>query len=471
MADRKPHVANRREESLFKTKMSWTLVLAISLFILTRVFILFVLDPILSDARDTYFVSAIKAYDGQLIPYQYDLPIVYPPVAWWTTYAPRFFDSRRLLDPQDHVQAQAMRVTYCRLFRTEMCLCDVASFILLLMIVNQRRAGLAGWAGITYTAITAILAHLLYDRLDVGLACLLLAWAFCWIQSFEEQAPSISWSAAAYAFIGLGISYKIIPIIVIPFLILADWKSPRRALRLSLCMFALLATAGLPFLIQYSISGFWVFDFLRFHSQRGIQIESLYATLMMIGSLLGADVFTKVVFGGINLSGDLSKLMINISTIALLVFLGCAWLWLLFRPAISRRQEGYRLTCFVLIAAVILSKVLSPQYFIWGLPMSLLLAVEIFPQSRVKLWTLTVVWLFIAVLSTWLFPYHYLSTPGYPGLASLNPLEAKVFNSLPWLVLGLRNFLYLGLVTWLGVILFRHPVHRPSLTAERQNNS
>jgi hypothetical protein len=461
MVRRKSPVATDRGKTRSKIKISWTLVAAITLFILSRVYILFVLDPILSDAKDTYYVSAIKAYDGQLIPYQYDLPIVYPPVAWWTTYAPRFLDSRRLLDPVDHTKAQAMRVTYCRIFRAEMCLFDVASFILLLMIVHKRCHGLVGWAGLTYTTTTAILAHLLCDRLDVGLAFFLLAWAFCWIKSLDEKSRSIAWSAAAYAFVGLGISYKIVPVIVIPFLILADWKSPQRATRLSLGIFALLVTAGLPFLIQYSISGFWVFDFLRFHSQRGIQIESLYSTLMMIGSLLGADVFIKVVYGGINLAGDLSKLMINLSTIALVVFLGCAWLWLLFQPSTTKRQEGYRLICFVIIAAVILSKVLSPQYFIWALCMSLLLAADVLTQSSAKPWVLTVLWLIVAGLSTWIFPYHYLSAPGMPGLVSLNPREAKVFNLLPSLVLGLRNVLYLGLVAWQGVLLFRRPLHHP----------
>ena len=104
---------------------------------------------------------------------------------------------------------------------------------------------------------------------------------------------------------------------------------------------------------------------------------------------------------------------------------------------------------------MIFSKVLSPQYFLWTLPMSLLFAVETFPKKSVAPWVLAAAWLVIAALTTWIFPYHYLSEPGTVGLLSNNPLEAKVLNPLPWMLLGMRNLLYLGMVIWLGFTLLR----------------
>jgi hypothetical protein len=463
MAPRKSRFVKDRVKPPSKLRLFWTLGLAIALFILTRAYILFVLEPLLSDTRFTYFISAVKAYDGHFTPYQDGLQIVYPPVAWWAIYAPRFFDSRHVQDEYDFAHGPLIRATYCQTFRVEMCLFDIASFVLLWKVVQKRQAGLAGWAALTYTATTAIFGHLLYDRLDVGLSFFLLAWAFCWIKSMEASRRSIAWSAAAYACVGLGFSYKIVPIIIIPFLILADLKSTRRGLRLATSLLALIATATLPFAIQYSISGPQVFDLFQFHSQRGVQIESIYSTLMMIGSLLGWDVFIIFAHGGFNLAGDLSKLMIHLSIGALLIFLACAWLRLFFSPSEIRRQEGYRMTCFVLVAAVILSRVLSPQYFIWGLTMSLLLAVELFPNGRAQPWALTVLWLIIAGLSTWLFPYHYLTQPGIQGLASNNPLQAKILYFWPCMILGLRNLAYLGLVVWLGMLLFRRSGLRPQL--------
>ncbi len=247
----------------------------------------------------------------------------------------------------------------------------------------------------------------------------------------EENGVSVAWSTMAYAFTGFGISFKIIPIIIVPFLVLADSKASRPDRRLIIGLFALLSAAVFPFVIQYAISGPGIFELFIFHSQRGIQIESLYSTLMMIGSLFGSDIFMRVAYGGVDLAGDSARWMIIFSTIMLILFLSCAWLRLLFWPRESSRLMGYRIVSFVIIGAVILSKVLSPQYFIFALCMSLLLATEEFSQSFTKLWALTALWLIVAGLSTWLFPYHYISGPNLPGLASRDPGCERDFYLLP----------------------------------------
>lgn len=177
---------------------------------------------------------------------------------------------------------------------------------------------------------------------------------------------------------------------------------------------------------------------------------------MMIGSLLGADIFSKKTYAGMDLGGDLSTFMTWLSTIALLAFLIGAWLWLWFRPSAARRMDGYKLTCFVLLGAVILSRVLSPQYFIWAVCMSVLVGVEQLPPNGAKPWVLTALWLIIAGLTTWIFPYHYVAAQSVSALALTDPLEARVFHFVPCALLALRNVLYLGLVIWQGVGLFRH---------------
>jgi hypothetical protein len=407
-----------------------------------------------TDVDSVYFIPAVKAYDGKMIPYQENMEIVYPPAAWWVMYLPRFFDSRHLLNPQDP-QLMSMLKSYNWGFKGEMFLCDLASFMLLFFIVKKLRAPLAGWTVLTYTVITAILGHLLYDRLDVGVTFLLLAWAFCWIKSLDPSARSVAWSTAAYAALGLGISYKIIPVMVVPVLLLGDWKAPQRIQRLTTGLIAVTLTTTLPFIIQYVISGPAVFSLFKYHSERGIQVESLYSTLMMIASLFGSDVFILSGYGSYQTSGDLSKLMIGLSTVVMLVFLAATWIWLFFRPTQLSRREGYRLACYTLFATVILAKVLSPQYFIWSLPMSLLLAVDVFRRNKSQPWAFAALWLIVAVLTTWLFPYHYFTDPASPGLVSRNPVEAKILNTVPCVVLALRNFLYFAMAAWLGWLVFR----------------
>ena len=64
-----------------------------------------------------------------------------------------------------------------------------------------------------------------------------------------------------------------------------------------------------------------VLGMFKFHAEREMQLESLYSTLMMIGSLFGAPVAIMHSHGAWNLSGNLSHAMKILSTILLLGFL------------------------------------------------------------------------------------------------------------------------------------------------------
>ena len=113
------------------------------------------------------------------------------------------------------------------------------------------------------------------------------------------------------------------------------------------------------------------------------------------------------------------------------------------------------LGCYVVPAAVILSHVFSPQYLLWAIPLLLLLALEILPAARARPWVLGAVLLVVATLSTWLFPYHYFET--FTPVA-LVPADPSGLAASPWayVVLGVRNFAYLGVIIGMGVMMVRH---------------
>src|SRR5262245_52790612 len=69
----------------------WLLGLAAVLFVVTRAYILLVLEPEMTSLHDTYFYKAVEAVDLGLIPYQ-ELEIEYPPLSWWVMCAPRMID-------------------------------------------------------------------------------------------------------------------------------------------------------------------------------------------------------------------------------------------------------------------------------------------------------------------------------------------------------------------------------------------
>ncbi|HEY2827846.1 MAG TPA: hypothetical protein VGJ04_09625 [Pirellulales bacterium] len=402
--------------------------------------------------ENTYFIYAIQAYDAHLVPYSADVPVEYPPLAWWIIYTPRFLNSQHITQTSE---IQPALRAYAVIFRGFMFSCDLASAVLLTLIVRRRNPELLGWAMLTYTICTAILAHLLYDRLDIALLALMMGWGYCWLRAKENSSPAFVWSTAAYAVLGLSISFKLIPIICVPFLVLSDWRTQQKVKRLSAGMVALVLTIGLPFLIQYAISGPGVFAFLKYHGERGIQIESLYSTLMMIGSLFGRPVFVVESHSAFDLEGSLAKLMTALSNVLMYGFLAGTWLWAFFRRSAYGHEDAYRAACFVMVGALICSKVLSPQYFIWAIPLALLLAVDTLPARSATPWLLAALLIIFAGLTTWLFPYHYTNMPDHTGLLPIGSPDSSVLQPLPCIVLGLRNVLYLGIVILLGLLLYR----------------
>ncbi|MGD0653011.1 MAG: phospholipid carrier-dependent glycosyltransferase [Thermoguttaceae bacterium] len=441
---------------------TWTitkvlLAVAIALFVLTRSYILFFFRPMLSDVW-MYYEYAVKAVDWQITPYTEEFVIPYPPLAYWTTCAPRMFDDRRIKSNQDP-QIAPIYFDYNRGFRGLMFLCDLASFVMLLLIAWKRRPQMAPWAALIYIITTAILGPVLYDRLDVALLMLIMLGIYCWTRSLRESPWSIPWATLAYAIFGLGISFKIIPLLCVPFLLLADFHAPRRYTRLVSASVVLAATISVPFLIQWSVTGPSVFDIFQFHAEREIHLESLYSSLMSIASAFGATVFITQSHGAYNLSGDLWHVMKILSTLLLLGFLAGEGLWALLRWSRYTRQDAYRIACYVIPGSVILSNVLSPQYFIWAFPLVLLLAIEIFPEGRVRPLILAGLLIAVAVMTTWLFPYNFFSQEFSPNPHALIPMNAVALRlppvTTPAVILGLRNFTYLGVALWLGVMLYK----------------
>ncbi len=393
------------------------------------------------------------------MPYS-EVAIEYPPLAWWITCVPRLLDQHTITEPENLRQVEPIRKSYHNTYRVMMFLCDLGCFPLLLAIAWKRRRDLAGWAMLAYTIATASLGHLLYDRLDLPLLLLLLLWANCWICSLGASGGKVGWAAAAYGFLGLSISLKLIPVVASPFLLLSDFHAPRRASRLGVGLLCLAAGACLPFFFQFMVSGPAVFSVFSHHAERGIQIESIYAGGILIASLLGTPIAIANTHGAFEVSCAWSPAMKILSTILLPLFLIGMGVWALWRWSRYRREDGYCTACFVIAAVVILSNVFSPQYLIWAVPMMLLLALERFPKGQLRFWVLFGVVMLMIALTTWLFPYNYYRTALPLPIRSSYGLvpDGKTFTSpspVACIVLVVRNVVYFGIVLWLGVILIR----------------
>ncbi len=433
--------------------MSRLFIAALVAFVATRVWLLGWFEPKLNGDMLIYFRYAVDGVDLGHAPYR-ETDLEYPPLSWWTIAAPRWRPSQPIYRSYLTIGDGSLSDFYPEYFgrfRLIMAGFDVGSFALLGAIIARRRRELLGIAAWGYVLCTACLPHVLYDRLDIGLLFFVLAWARCWLRAAASSQPLL-WKLAACAALGCGISYKLIPLAIVPAMGLAELRQAveqRRYRSLIVGGVTLLITACGPFAYYYATSGPGVFKLFTYHGARGIEIESTWATLVLPLKWLGVNLAVSHGHGSINLDSPISSTLAVVSSVALCaILLGSgtlAWRAAKTDPV----SAGYRFGLLALLAAVVVSKVLSVQYLLWTLPVLLLLGLEVTNQKQA--WQLVGAVTVLAALSTLLYPYlFFLEMPWGDGTIP-NPWPlAPSLHPLPCTVLIVRNALLVAWISWAG---------------------
>ena len=436
---------------------------AAGLFVASRLILLASPPPGLSDVR-LYCNYALQGVDFGRVAYR-DYTIEYPPLAWGLIALPRLLATERCPETPDDAQV-AYRDEYRRVYRGLMFLVDIAALAVFWHIAGRRYPARRGALCLSYVAVTTSSLYLLYDRLDVGLSLLLLLWALAWLRSLEDQSSANArriamWRIASYVALGLSVAYKVIPIIILPFLLLADWQA-RPRVRVWPGMVAFVAALVIPFLVLLPSAGTTTLRFIEYHGQRGIQVESLYAAMLFASTPLGIE--TKIVAfrGADEVAGEWVPAMKTLASMLMGGFLACTGLWCLVQGRRFDRQQAWRCAVMVVLGSVALSPVLSPQYFVWALPLALLVGAELLPAGG-RAWPgFAAGVVVIAVLTTLIFPCAYF------GLVNkLQPDEDRRLILVAGALVALRDAAYLALVVWLGSYVFRSQ----QLKSDRQFSS
>lgn len=230
----------------------------------------------------------------------------------------------------------------------------------------------------------------------------------------------------AYVLLAFGTLIKLYPLLLLPILMLEHRRTlgadrllelpPRPVLR-GVAVFAGLVAIpfGLAFLLEPDS---WLTPF-TYNTLRPIQVESLPATALWLASLVGVPAWPDHSFHSFNLVGPLDGSLSTFSTLALL--LSCAWVY--WRQLTGHLSYGRAMLALVLVA-ICTSRIFSPQYLIWALP--LVAAVE---------GDYDLVWIAICVLTTLIFPFAYRSYH-FNGLTTPDSYPV-VFMAL----IGIRNAL------------------------------
>ncbi|MET0386522.1 MAG: glycosyltransferase 87 family protein [Polyangiales bacterium] len=247
-----------------------------------------------------------------------------------------------------------------------------------------------------------------------------------------QHAPAahgVVWATFTGALTGLGVMTKLVPGLAGVAVCALWWTSHThsRVARVLACASACVAVLAAFNVALYAFAGDAYIATFRYHSLRGVQLESLWAGAIMLLRPFGFAMQIDDSFGSTNLASAATTLVKPLSLAAFAVVAA----YLVFGRRFAADGRGALvLTSALLLAFMLTQRVFSPQYLIWiGAPLCVL-ASEQRPLRRGF-------WLFFGaiLLSQLIFPR------GYPLLKALHPLGIALLN--------LRNLLLIAFGVWL----------------------
>jgi hypothetical protein len=369
------------------------------------------------------YLDNATAIVGGKTPYA-EVPLEYPPLALVPMVVPYLVGLAFGPVPLDH---------YKWLFAAWEAILVVALGVVLALIarrgVIETRRRDPGWVLVARLAVL------------VAGAALVLAWRF---DLFAALLLAIAlWAAladrpvVAGIAIGLGVLAKLYPIAAAPAIALA-WLARRDDGGLARFGVSggLTVVLGLaPFIVM---AGPGALSFLGYQTQRGLEIESIGAGIVLLDGLVrGQPVETASPFKAVEVFGLLARAWLGLLPAFTLAGLGALAVaaWRRVRSDLTTVGKPTNPSLVAMASASILvllvtSKVLSIQYVVWLVPFAALL-----PRWQFRLG---------AVVVALTMPIHPLLFGG---------LVAQ--DALPILVLNVRNALLVALTAWVIADLWR----------------
>ncbi|MBX7168235.1 MAG: hypothetical protein K1X74_18000 [Pirellulales bacterium] len=429
----------------------------VAAFVLSRVYITLFFQPQMSDV-EFYFTKAVQVIDLHRPIYGPEsagkVELGYPPGAWWLMALPRVIDPRPWTEA---THQQVLRGYYAR-FRLMMAAIDLASFALLAAALRRLNPALAACGVWGFTLCSFALAHVLYDKTDLGVWACVCLWAWCWTRR-DATRPLDAWTCLGLAAVGFGVAVKLVTAVMVPFLLIGVWQTRRRASDLAWGASIVALAAGLPFAVYVPTSGSDVLLFLARHGGRSLQLESTYASLLMLVYPLGVELRPVYEISAWHLAGPVVPAVRLAATVCTYAGFGLAIAWAWWRRAAFGEPLAFRAAALAPAALLCVAHVLSPQYFVWGLGVLVLVGVELRDLRRYL--ALLTAALAVAALTTFVFPYHLDEAYRWGGKAVAQPYNlVRAFHWIPRTALVARNGIYVALVAWLVTRLLIMPAGR-----------
>jgi uncharacterized membrane protein len=223
--------------------------------------------------------------------------------------------------------------------------------------------------------------------------------------------------------LGLAVAAKIYPVVALPLLAVWIWRrSGRRAALIALGIFAaVVAACFLPF---FALSPHGMWDSITRQTNRPLQIESLGSSvLLVLHQIAGVGVTMESSHGSQNLAGSGPDALAAVQTVAQILAVAAVWVWFARGP--MERDRLVRAFAAAVCAFIAFSKVFSPQFMIWLIPLVPLV------RGRRGLLASGVLALALVLTQMW-FPFNYW--------------DLVKFDAYPSTLVFLRDLAMLGLL-------------------------
>jgi len=313
-----------------------------------------------------------------------------------------------------------------------------------------------------YVVLTWVLAPYVYSHLDLGVT-------FFVAMAILIMMTRLGWGWG-FLFLALGIHFKLTPMVLAPLFVIGSIPADGRVLSRvyliagrSLVLVAMVVAMFLPAWFWYGPRSL---DFLVYHSGRGLQIESLYANIVLLLRAAGMPATVGYDHSSFSVSSPLGTSLAGLAPLfaglaIVLVTLGYTGKLLAAGPAgtCAQSQPGLFAGTALLLLLVFIAtnKVFSPQYLIW-LPV----LVAVCPLTGTPRTLMFTGFFLLALLTRMIYPNHYHSDI----IRKATLLDGSVLyqgpNTFGLGLLTIRNVLFACITIALGFILVR-PYCTPGL--------
>jgi uncharacterized membrane protein len=307
-----------------------------------------------------------------------------------------------------------------------------ALFVLGFVAIRRWKGASRAWTYGAY-ALAAGPATLLF-RFDILPALMVLG--CLWLLERRRFGP-------AYPLIGLGTLLKLFPLVLLPVTLIAHGRAARdrgawgviRRLAGGVLFCAVIVAGG--FALAHVVDPAHGLGAITYNLGRPVQVESVPATLMWLGSLVGVAAHPVYASTSYDLVGRLSGGASAAGYLGLVA--GMLWVW--WRQLTGRMDSG-RAVAGSLLVLLCTSGVLSTQYLLWVAPV--LAVVEGFRYR----------WLAVFLLTALIFPALYQVAVEY----------SPVLRYSGWFLAGIgaRNVLLVVCTVWFLVSNGKSPDAEPA---------